>query len=186
MSFTPPSSVQKEAARGLELRRLHKRGGLSNRQAAEHGVGSGVQRAVNLSNGDRLTFDTVKRMKAFFDRHKVYKDRGYHDSGDSASYISWLLWGGDPGYKWAKEIVSKHREESTMMPQIINDLETVLRREKSDRRMTRSSIRQAGDAVAEIEALLSAGANLESWMEYKVYMAADGLRTVRDSLKSRS
>lgn len=185
-SFKPPKSVQREAALGLELRRRHKRGGLSNKQASEFGIGSGVQRAVNLSNGDSITFDTIKRMKAFFDRHRHYKDKGYHDSKESASYISWLLWGGDPGYKWAKEIISKNKEESTMIPQIINDLELMLSREAGDRRMTRSAVRQASSAIDEIERLLANGANLESWMEYKVYKATDGLRSVRDSLKSRS
>lgn len=186
MSFKPPKRVQKAAALGLELRRKYRRGGLSNKQAAEYGIGSGVQRAVNLSNGDNLTLDTVKRMKAFFDRHKVYKEKGYHDSRDSASYISWLLWGGDPGYKWAKEIISKHQEEDSMIPQIINDLENILRREQGDRRMTQTAVRQASTAAQEIETILKAGAGLDSWMEYKVYMAADGLRAVRDNLKAKS
>lgn len=186
MSFTPPQVVQNAARLGLELRRKHGRGGLSNKQAAEHGIGSGVQRAVNLSNGDAVSIDTIKRMKAFFDRHKVYKDKGYHDSKDSASYISWLLWGGDPGYKWAKKILNDQMKESTMMPNLINDLEKVLDRESSDARMVSSSVKQALDAADEIMALIASGARLESWMEYKVYAAADGLRAVRDSLRVKS
>lgn len=187
MSFIPPKSVQKQAKLGLELRRKHGRGGLTNKQASEYGIGSGVQRAVNLSNGDELSFETVKRMKAFFDRHRVYKERGYHDSRDSSSYISWLLWGGDPGYEWAKQIISKHRkEEANMgMGQIIKDLEGVLRREKGDAEMIKSSLTTAGLAVKEIERILrEKKAPLDSWMEYKIYKASDGLRSVRDALVS--
>lgn len=120
--FTPPQNVRKAAALGLELRRKYGRGGLSNAQASELGIGSGVQRAVNLSNGDSISLETIRRMKAFFDRHKVYKDKGYHDSGDSASYISWLLWGGDPGYEWAKEILSRQDESLIILAHRIEAL----------------------------------------------------------------
>jgi len=107
--YKPPASVAREAARGLELRREHGRGGLSAKQASEHGIGSGVQRAVNLKNRDELSLNTVKRMRNFFNRHRTYKERGYHRDRTSASYISWLLWGGDAGDKWAQRIV---KEES--------------------------------------------------------------------------
>jgi hypothetical protein len=184
MSYTPPKSVQKAAALGLELRRKYGRGGLTNKQASEQGIGSGVQRAVNLKNGDALTLDTVRRMKAFFDRHRVYKEKGYHDSRDSASYISWLLWGGDPGYEWAKDIIAKQQEESVMIPQLIHDLEDLLDREKDDRRMVSSALEQAGRAAADILAIIAQAedGSIDSWMEYKIYRAADALRAVRDSL----
>ena len=57
--FTPPKEVQKQAQIGLELRRKHGRGGLTNKEASKHGIGSGVQRAVNLSNGDELSFSEI-------------------------------------------------------------------------------------------------------------------------------
>jgi hypothetical protein len=105
--YKPPASVARAAERGLELRREHKRGGLSAKQAHEHGIGSGVQRAVNLKNRDSLSLETVKRMRNFFNRHRTYKERGYHRDRTSASYISWLLWGGDAGDKWAQRIVKE-------------------------------------------------------------------------------
>lgn len=105
--YTPPQSVRDAARRGLELRREHGRGGLSNKQASAQGIGSGVQRAVNLANGDRMSERTVRRMAAFFSRHRVYKERGYHEDTTSASYISWLLWGGDAGDAWARGIVER-------------------------------------------------------------------------------
>ncbi len=109
--YKPPESVAREAARGLELRREHGRGGLSTKQASEQGIGSGVQRAVNLKNRDEMTLKTVKRMKNFFNRHRTYKERGYHRDRTSASYISWLLWGGDAGDKWAQRIMKEESDK---------------------------------------------------------------------------
>ena len=109
--YKPPESVAREAARGLELRREHGRGGLRAKQASKHGIGSGVQRAVNLKNRDELSLNTVKRMKNFFNRHRTYKERGYHRDRTSASYISWLLWGGDAGDKWAQRIVKQETDK---------------------------------------------------------------------------
>lgn len=109
INFVPSESVAKAAERGLELRKKatkSNKGGLSNKQASKEGVGSGVQRAVNLKNRTKMAPETVKRMKAFFDRHeknaaiapgkKPEEDRGY---------IAWMLWGGNPGRSWANKIV---------------------------------------------------------------------------------
>lgn len=109
--FRPPASVARAAERGLELRREHGRGGLSAKQASEQGIGSGVQRAVNLKNRDELSLETVKRMKNFFSRHRTYKERGYHRDRTSASYISWLLWGGDAGDQWAQKIIKQESKK---------------------------------------------------------------------------
>jgi hypothetical protein len=108
-SFDVPQAVQREAQRGLDLRKEHGRGGLSTQQAGKHGIGSGVQRAVDLVQG-RVTYQTVKRMLAFFNRHKAYKEH-HTMNPPSNSLISWKLWGGDAGYKWAQRIV---REEENV------------------------------------------------------------------------
>jgi len=109
IDFVPPESVAKEAERGLEYRRkAGGKGGLSPSQAAKEGIGSGVQRAVNLKNRDKMSPQTVRRMKAFFDRHEKnkgidpkYKGEPWKDRG----YVAWLVWGGDPGRAWAEKIV---------------------------------------------------------------------------------
>jgi len=44
-------------------------------------------------------------MAGFFNRHRVYKE--HHGDTTSASYISWMLWGGDAGDRWARKIVSQ-------------------------------------------------------------------------------
>jgi hypothetical protein len=111
--FIPPKSVQKAAARGLELRRKHGRGGLDRKEASKQGIGSGVQRATNLKNGDRVSLDTIKRMHAFFSRHQ--KNKG--NPGDvTPGRIAWLLWGGTPGWEWAKSILSKQEDNMKFGP----------------------------------------------------------------------
>jgi hypothetical protein len=104
--FVPPEGVRSAARRGLELRRKHKRGGLDTKQAKKAGVGSGVQRASDLASGDALSIETVKRMKNFFSRHSKYKE--HHRDKTSAAYISWLLWGGNAGQRWAESVVRQY------------------------------------------------------------------------------
>ena len=109
IDFKPPEGVAKAAARGLELRKKapkSKKGGLTAKQASKEGIGSGVQRAVNLKNRNNLSPATVKRMKAFFDRHQKSRkiDPG-KTAAEDKGYQAWMLWGGDAGYSWAKKVV---------------------------------------------------------------------------------
>ena len=105
ISFVPPKGVRDEAKRGLKLRREHGRGGLSTKQASSHGIGSGVQRAATLASGGRVSPSTIKRMRSFFARHSAYKE--HHKDRTSAAYISWLLWGGDAGERWANKVYAQ-------------------------------------------------------------------------------
>jgi hypothetical protein len=109
--FTPPQAAQEAARRGLELRAKHKRGGLSTREAGELGIGSGVQRAVNISRGDSLDLETLKMMRGFFNRHEKNKDNKAKDGSPSAGAIAWLLWGGDPARAWVNKTL-KDLEDS--------------------------------------------------------------------------
>ena len=109
--YVPPPAVRAAARRGLELRRKHKRGGLDNKEAKKQGVGSGVQRATNLMNGDALSIQTVKRMRAFFSRHAQHGE--HRQDKTSAAYISWLLWGGNAGKSWADRIVREYEAKTT-------------------------------------------------------------------------
>lgn len=112
-SYTPPEGVRSAAARGLAMRAKWKRGGLSNSEASDQGIGSGVQRATNLKNGDAIGLDTVKRMAAFFSRHaKNYRpDEKESDGGPTAGTIAWLLWGGNAGKAWSESIVNRVQKD---------------------------------------------------------------------------
>jgi len=104
--FAPTAAMKSAARTGLELRKKHKRGGLSTEEAGKQGIGSGVARATAIANGQRLSYDTVKRMKSFFARHSAYKHKHKSDPTGPAR-ISWLLWGGSAGKSWAEAIVNR-------------------------------------------------------------------------------
>lgn len=118
IDFTPPKAVRDNAERGLELRRKQSpsnKGGLSVQEAAEQGVGSGVQRAVNLKNGDPVSPDVAKRMKGFFARFKGHisdarKLKSEEEQLKSKMYVSDLIWGGKEGEEWANKLVQQMEE----------------------------------------------------------------------------
>ena len=117
--FVPPAAVRAAAARGLELRRKHKRGGWDAHQAHAGGMGSGVVRAQTLASGKGVSLETVRRMRSFFARHDGERERAARERDEtSAANIAWLLWGGDPGRRWVEGILQ--REASTI------DVETAL------------------------------------------------------------
>ena len=99
----PPKGAQQAAARGLELRRKFGRGGTA----------VGVARARDISNGKNLSESTVRRMKAYFDRHEVDKQGKDWDNQERPSNgkIAWLLWGGDAGRSWATRLVERWNRE---------------------------------------------------------------------------
>ena len=95
--LAPPEAVRAAARRGLEARRkapASRRGGLTAAQAGAQGIGSGVVRAQTLASGRSVSPETVKRMHAFFSRHRKNKDT-------PKGSIAWALWGGDAGARWA-------------------------------------------------------------------------------------
>jgi hypothetical protein len=110
IDFTPPKAVADAAKKGLEYRQKaspSNRGGLTPSEAGKAGIGSGVQRAVNLKNRDKVSPETISKMVAFFARHKKnkavapeHRDEPWNDKG----HVAWLLWGGDPGKQWAEKV----------------------------------------------------------------------------------
>jgi hypothetical protein len=50
-------------------------------------------------------------MSAYFARHEVDKASMSHEWGDetdpSAGYVAWLLWGGEPGRRWADSLTAR-------------------------------------------------------------------------------
>lgn len=118
INFTPPKGAREEARRGLEWRREHKRGGTA----------VGVARARDLANGATLSPSTVRRMKAFFDRHQNGAGKGSKpgEQGFPSPWrIAWALWGGDAGYAWARKVVEQmnaaDRKAKTMKDRTVNN-----------------------------------------------------------------
>ena len=94
-SFKPPKSAQREAAKGLDIRR-------NSVPSKRGGTPVGIARARDLSSGKSLSKRTLERMVSFFARHSVDKKRP-----GSKAQQTWLLWGGDSGRSWAKRMLRK-------------------------------------------------------------------------------
>lgn len=98
-TYTPPKAVQQNARRALEVR--------ESKPKSQRGMTRvGLARANQLANGEALSAETVRRMKAYFDRH--VKDRQGSTWGDQGrGWQAWHGWGGDAGYQWAKARVKE-------------------------------------------------------------------------------
>ena len=74
---------------------------MSTQEAGKQGIGSGVARATSLSNGNAVSYETIKRMAAFFSRH----EKNFAGGEDDAGFISMNLWGGRAGKAWANRVI---------------------------------------------------------------------------------
>ena len=97
IDFTPPQGAKDAAKRALDVR--------EGKPASQRGMTPvGIARARDLMNGVKLSPDTVRRMKAFFDRHEVDK-KGATFGEQGKGWQAWNGWGGDAGYAWARKVV---------------------------------------------------------------------------------
>lgn len=85
-----PDSVSNNAKRGIELNEK-----VNNKCATQVGKIRGQQ----LSQKQKVTLETIKRMYSYLSRAQVYYDKG---DTKSCGYISYLLWGGLSGKRWAE------------------------------------------------------------------------------------
>ncbi|NBW19025.1 MAG: hypothetical protein EBR82_64720, partial [Caulobacteraceae bacterium] len=109
IDFTPPQGARDAAKRALDVR--------EGKPASQKGMTPvGIARARDLMNGVKLSPDTIRRMKAFFDRHEVDKKGATWDE-QGKGWQAWNGWGGDAGYAWARKVVrqmeSRDKELST-------------------------------------------------------------------------
>jgi hypothetical protein len=94
-----PQGVSNNAKRGIELNKK-----VNNKCATQ----VGKVRAQQLANREPVSVATIKRMYSYLSRAETYYEQG--DQQD-CGYISYLLWGGKAGKRWAesklKEIEKK-------------------------------------------------------------------------------
>jgi hypothetical protein len=92
------------ARRALDVR--------EKKPASQRGMTSvGIARARDLINKRPMSEDTVRRMKAFFDRHEVDKQGETWDE-QGKGWQAWNGWGGDEGYSWATAIVERINKQA--------------------------------------------------------------------------
>ena len=90
-----PQAAVDAAKRGIELNKEN-----NNKCATQ----VGKVRAQQLVNGEKLSLDTIQRMRSFLIRQKgnfelATKRKDYNACG----YISYLLWGGEAALPWAEK-----------------------------------------------------------------------------------
>lgn len=85
-----PDSVSNNAKRGIEL---------NEKQNNKCATQVGKVRAQQLAQKQPLSLATIKRMYSYLSRAQEYYDEG---DTTSCGYISYLLWGGLSGRRWAE------------------------------------------------------------------------------------
>jgi hypothetical protein len=103
--YVPNDSMAANAKRALDVR--------ESKPASERGMTAvGLARARDIINKRSLSADTVRRMKAYFDRHEVDKQGATWDE-QGKGWQAWNGWGGDAGRTWANAIVERlNRKEN--------------------------------------------------------------------------
>jgi hypothetical protein len=99
--FVCPQSVANEAQEALDAKEQYG-------DKVKGGLATGWTRANQLANKEKISYKTIRRMKAFFDRHdgnqKIapeHKDFPWGDHG----FTAWKIWGGDSGRQWAEDVI---------------------------------------------------------------------------------
>ena len=85
-----PDSVSNNAKKGIELNEAQ-----GNKCATQ----VGKVRAQQLAQKQPLSVETIKRMYSYLSRAQEYYDAG---DKESCGYISYMLWGGLSGKRWAE------------------------------------------------------------------------------------
>lgn len=65
------------------------------------GTAVGVARARDLAAGRDISYRTLQRMRAYFDR-VTDSQREAREDPESPASVAYLLWGGRAGYAWAR------------------------------------------------------------------------------------
>jgi phage I-like protein len=156
IDFTPPKGAQESAKRALEVR--------ASKPPSQRGMTAvGIARARDLANGKTLSPDTVRRMKAYFDRHEVDK-KGATWKDQGKGWQAWEGWGGNAGATWASKIVNQMNkaDEASKMSEIIKGDSIALNESINEEdglyvgkrfktlALGPVSSRQTGDIIAEI------------------------------------
>jgi len=98
-SYIPTNAMADNARRALAIR--------EKKPMSQRGMTSvGIARARDIMNKRPMSEDTVRRMKAFFDRHEADKQGETWDQ-QGKGWQAWNGWGGDEGYSWATAIVER-------------------------------------------------------------------------------
>jgi hypothetical protein len=107
-SYVPNDAMAANARRALEVR--------AAKPPSQRGMTAvGLARARDIQNKKALSEETVRRIKAYFDRHEIDK-QGETWAQQGKGWQAWMGWGGDAGQTWANAIVerlNKQRQQNS-------------------------------------------------------------------------
>lgn len=103
-----PSGVSNNAKRGIELNEK-----VNNKCATQ----VGKIRAQQLANKENISLETIKRMYSYLSRAEEYYDEG---NTEACGTISYLLWGGKAGLRWAESKL-KELGEINLASMVVNE-----------------------------------------------------------------
>jgi len=114
-----PQKAIENAKRGIELNEKN-----DNKCATQ----VGKVRAQQLANGENLSLDTIRRMRAFLirqrDNYELARDRKDYNA---CGYISYLLWGGEEALSWSEKKLRQAGEEFDLnvsaLPNYVNEVD---------------------------------------------------------------
>ena len=99
-TYIAPQAVADNAQRALDVR--------AEKPPSQQGMTLvGLARANQLANREPVSFETVRRMVAYFDRHEIDKEGSTWDE-QGKGWQAWYGWGGDEGRAWARRIVEEN------------------------------------------------------------------------------
>lgn len=99
LRFIAPQPVRDAARKGL---RLYEQG-----RGGDGLVDATIREARVMASRQDVTPDKLRRMVAWFARHESDRRPGWATPGkETPGYVAWLLWGGDPGRTWARQMVA--------------------------------------------------------------------------------
>lgn len=104
--YTIPDAAQAEAKKALKWHAEHHRGGTP----------VGMNSARILARGGQIGLRKVRHIAKYFPRHEIdKKGKGWKPGEDgfpSRGRIAWALWGGDPAWRWARQIVERENKKA--------------------------------------------------------------------------
>lgn len=107
-----PKKAIANAKRGIELNKEN-----GNKCATQ----VGKVRAQQLANGENISLDTIRRMRAFLIRQKDNYELALERKDYSAcGYISYLLWGGAEALPWSEKKLRQAGEELSIENEVLN------------------------------------------------------------------
>jgi hypothetical protein len=163
-----PKAAVEAARRGIELN--EKNGGKCATRV-------GKIRAKQLVNGQRLSLDTIQRMRAFLIRQKSnFRLAQARKDYNACGYISYLLWGGEAALPWAEKKIRQAGQEF----KFFEDEETILEayEESNKKSMTivfLSCSKSKQDYKCQAQELYSASPMFTKTLEYGKKLNPDSM-----------